>query len=187
MASSPFLYFAGDRLSLAELSAARLDGDVVELGDAYIPADAVETRALRAGSMAGILGENLAATHLSAAWIHGVLYDAPVRHTVQRAVPRRLHRLPARSLVYRDLAVDVADLELIGGVLVTAGLRTLCDLARVEDPLHREAAVLLAKSRPGLADESIDRLRRGALPHKRQAIAFLRSLTAVGDQDDVTR
>ena len=41
--SWPFLYFAGDRLSLAELACARLDGDVVEIGDAYMPADAVET------------------------------------------------------------------------------------------------------------------------------------------------
>ena len=42
--ASPFLYFADDRLSLAELSAAWLDGDLVELGEAYIPADAVETQ-----------------------------------------------------------------------------------------------------------------------------------------------
>ena len=40
-----------DRLSPAELSAACLDGDLVELGEAYIPADAVETRGLRAGSL----------------------------------------------------------------------------------------------------------------------------------------
>jgi hypothetical protein len=176
MASSPFLYFVDDRLSLAELCAARIDGDVVELGDAYIPADAVETRALRAGSLSGILGQTLAATHLSAAWVHGVLPVAPIRHTVQRGVSRRLNRLPARNLVYRDLAVDAADLELIGGVLVTAPLRTLCDLARVDDLTHRRAAALLAESRDGLLQESIHRLQRGALPHKRQAVAFLRTL-----------
>lgn len=180
MASSPFLYFVGDRLSLAELSAARLDGDVVELGDAYIPADAVETRALRAGSLSGILGENLAATHLSAAWVHGVLPEPPVRHTVQRGVSRRLHRLPARNLVYRDLAVDAADLELIGGVLVTSPVRTLCDLARVDDPAHRRAAALLSEGRGGLVHESIARLQQGVLPHKRPAILFLRTLDPSG-------
>ena len=41
--TGPFLYFPHDRLSPAELSAARLDGHVVELGEGYIPADAVET------------------------------------------------------------------------------------------------------------------------------------------------
>ena len=47
--ASPFLYFADDRLSAAELSAARLDGHLVELGEAYIPADAVETRGAARG------------------------------------------------------------------------------------------------------------------------------------------
>ena len=91
---SPFLYFTDDRLSGAELTAACLDGDLVALGDAYIPADAVETAALRAGSLTPILGDTLAATHLTAAWIHGGLPLPPARHTVQRAVPRRLHLVP---------------------------------------------------------------------------------------------
>ena len=76
--ASPFLYFADDRLSQAELTAACLDGDLVELGEAYIPADAVETTGLRAGSLSEVLGESLAATHLTAAWIHG----APSRAAV---------------------------------------------------------------------------------------------------------
>src|SRR6478609_127580 len=129
--ASPFLYFAEDRLSQAELSAACLDGDLVELGEAYIPADAVETRGLRAGSLSGILGDVLAATHLSATWIHGALPAPPARHTVQRAVARRLHHIPDRRLVYRDLAVDPADLQLVSGVLVTSPVRTLADLSRV--------------------------------------------------------
>ena len=62
--------------------------------------------ALRAGSLRGILGDTLAATHLTAAWIHGALHEPPARHTVQRAVPRRLHHVIGRRLVYRDLAVD---------------------------------------------------------------------------------
>src|SRR3954452_7585169 len=130
--ASPFLYFADDRLSRAELTAACLDGDLVELGEAYIPADAVETRALRAGSLAGVLGDSLAATHLTAAWIHGSLPAPPARHTVQRAVVRRLHRVPERRVVYRDPAVDPADLTRIGGVWVTSPARTMADLSRVD-------------------------------------------------------
>jgi len=187
--ASPFLYFADDRLSLAELTAARLDGDVVELGEAYIPADAVETRALRAGSLAGILGDTLAGTHLTAAWIHGALPAPPARHTVQRAVARRLHRIPMRHLVYRDLAVDPVDLEIIGGVRVTSPVRTLADLARVPDDAHVRAARLLAEGRSTLVADAVSRLEQGALPHKRVAIEFLRGLSepAGADQDDVTR
>lgn len=175
---SPFLYFADDRLSRAELSAACLDGDLVELGEAYIPADAVETRALRAGSLTTVLGDTLAATHLTAAWIHGALPAPPARHTVQRAVSRRLHRLPARQLVYRDLQVDEDDLQRIGGVHVTTPVRTLIDLTRVADEAHARAARLMAEGRADAVADAIDRLERGVLPHKRAALAFLRRLGA---------
>jgi hypothetical protein len=64
--ASPFLYFAGERLTACELSAARLDGDVVDVGEAFMPADAVETRELRAASLRSLLGDHLAATRFTA-------------------------------------------------------------------------------------------------------------------------
>ena len=183
---SPFLYFTDDRLSGAELTAACLDGDLVALGDAYIPADAVETAALRAGSLTPILGDTLAATHLTAAWIHGGLPLPPARHTVQRAVPRRLHLVPDRRLVYRDLAVAPDDLQRIGGVLVTTPERTLADLARLGDEPHVRAARLLAAAAPALVPLAMARLEAGTLPHKRSALAVLERIQTA-DQDDVTR
>lgn len=176
---SPFLYFAGERLSQAELSAARLDGHLVELGEGYIPADAVETRELRAGSLGGLLGETLAATHLSASWIHGAGNEPPPRHTVQRAVAHRLHHVIDRRLLYRDPRIDPADLIEVGGVWVTTPVRTLADLSRVSDDEHRTAARLLAGLLPGLAAATAAWLSsRGALPHKRVALALLHELDA---------
>ena len=183
---SPFLYFADERLSRAELTAACLDGDLVALGDAYIPADAVETAALRAGSLAETLGDTLAATHLSAAWVHGGLPAPPSRHTVQRGVPRRLHVRPDRRVVYRDLQVPGEDLQLVGGVLVTTPARTLADLARVGNDEHAAAARLLAEIETDAAYQAIARLEAGALPHKRAALACLWALVEER-QDDVTR
>lgn len=183
---SPFLYFADDRLSNAELTAACLDGHLVSLGDAYMPADAVETAALRAGSLVRTLGDTLAATHLTAAWIHGALPAPPSRHTVQRAVARRLHVVPDRQLVYRDLAVAPEDLHLIGGVHVTTAERTLADLARVGDAPHSRAARLLAGWDPDAATRAIARLEAGTLPHKHAALACLREMAAAG-QEEVTR
>ncbi|GAA1911855.1 hypothetical protein GCM10009775_00530 [Microbacterium aoyamense] len=168
--ASPFLYFADDRLSPAELSAACLDGHLVGLGDAYLPADAVETASLRAESLRGLLGDTLAATHLSAAWIHGALGEPPARHTVQRAVTRRVHPPLAPRLVYRDLAIDEADLVRLGGVRVTSPVRTLADLARVADPAHEHAAALLAAENDGLALRAVTWLDdHPSLPHKRRA------------------
>jgi len=183
---SPFLYFADDRLSHAELTAACLDGDLVALGDAYIPADAVETAALRAGSLIPLLGDALAATHLSAAWVHGCLAAPPMRHTVQRAVKRRLHVVPHLRVVYRDRQVPAEDLQRVGGAFVTTPERTLADLARTDDGDHAEAARLLAVAEPGAVARAIDRLEAGVLPHKRAALARLRALAHSG-QEEVTR
>jgi hypothetical protein len=155
------------------------------LGDAYIPADAVETAALRAGSLARILGETLAATHLTAAWIHGALHAPPARHTVQRAVSKRLHVVPDRHLVYRDLTVPADEVQRIGGVLVTTPARTLVDLSRGDEE-HRRAATQLAAIEPRLLRPAIARLEAGRLPGKRAALTLLRQL-AVARQDDVTR
>jgi hypothetical protein len=174
---SPFLYFAGERLAPAELSAARLDGHLVELGEAYIPADAVETRELRAGSLRTLLGDTLAATHLSAAWVHGALGDPPGRHTVQRAVARRRHQVVGRRMLYRDLRVDPGDLVRIGGVWVTAPARTLADLCRVGDDEHARAATLMAGAAPALVGDAVAWFgAHGALPHKRAALVMLRGL-----------
>lgn len=179
--SASFLYFAHDRFSPAELSAARLDGHLVELGEGYIPADAVETAALRAASLSPLLGVRLAATHLSAAWIHGVIDDPPARHAVQRAVDHRIRIVTDHRLVYRDGCVEPGDLVRIGGVLVTTPVRTLADLARQsaggdDDPEVAQAVERMA-ARPGAARAAIVRLAvQTAVPGKPPAIRLLRRL-----------
>ncbi|MFS0733069.1 hypothetical protein ABC304_13880 [Microbacterium sp. 1P10UB] len=177
--TSPFLYFAGARLSGPELCAARLDGHVVELGEGWIPADAVETTALRAASLQGLLGDTLAATHLSAAWVHGALAEPPARHTVQRAVARRIHQVIDRRLIYRDLRVSPDDVMLLGGVKVTDPVRTLADCARTPDDAHTIAARLMADADPGLVGRATAWLEaHGPLPRKRSALALLAGLEA---------
>ena len=103
-----------------------------------------------------------------------------------RAVPRRLHLVPDRRLVYRDLPVAPADLQRMCGVLVTTPERTLADLARLGDETHSRAAQLLAASAPGLVAAAIARLESGSLPHKRAALNLLRQIAATA-QEDVTR
>jgi hypothetical protein len=179
-----FLFFPGDRLSSAELCAARLDGHVVEVGDAYAPADTVETAALRGASMLPLLGGTLAATHLSAAWVLGALPEPPARHTVQRASERRPHSAFEVRVQYRDLQVPDVDLVLIGGARVTTPERTLADLARIDDAEHRRAFELLADAEPGLAAAALDWLDgQGPIWAKRSGREILRARV----QDEVTR
>ncbi|MEV7691907.1 type IV toxin-antitoxin system AbiEi family antitoxin [Microbacterium sp. NPDC089189] len=167
---SVFLYFAGDRLSTAELTAACLDGHLVGLGEGFIPADTIETASLRAASLAELLGTQLAATHESAAWVHGIADDPPARHRVQRTTPRRLHEPVGRRFVYRDPQIPDHDLVTIGGVRVTSAPRTIVDLARSADG----APALLTR----WAREDVDAVRAAGkwvqdshrIPHRRVAI-----------------
>jgi len=173
----PFLYYPGEALSDAELRSARLDGDLVEIGEAFMPADAVETRELRAGSLHALVGSRLALTHESAAWVHGVVSEPPRRHCVQRCVAARPHHVTDRRLRYRDLRLPPADGMLIAGVVVSTPVRTLADLLRdrVLREEHDDGVVrallgwrpeLLAEARAWLA-------AAGPVQFKRPARAYL--------------
>jgi hypothetical protein len=185
---SPFLYFPGDRFSPAELTAACLDGHLVGLGEGYVPADLVETVVLRAASLAAILGDTLAATHESAAWVLGVLDDPPARHTVQRAVDRRIHHVLDRRLVYRDSLIEPDDLLLSAGVLVSTPARTLADLARSGDAASNELAISWTQRDHRVASEALDWLaRHRGVPRKVAARRILTRARKPEAQEDVTR
>lgn len=178
--SWPFLYFAGDRLSLAELACARLDGDVVEIGDAYMPADAVETRELRAASLAGCVPSALAVTRLSAAWVYGAQAEPPSRHTLQRRAGVRGRPTLDVRVECREQPVSADDLDCIGGVWITSPARTLADLVRLRperaagDDIDAPIEAMLAVC-PGLAHEALDVLTRSrGLRFKRPAMTELR-------------
>ncbi|MBD7957837.1 SAM-dependent methyltransferase [Microbacterium sp. Sa4CUA7] len=181
--SSPFLYFAGGRLSVAELAAARLDGDVVEVGEGFMPADAVETLELRAGSLAPLVGDTLAATHLSAAWVHGVLDEPPARHAVQRITARRLSPAIDLRVRYRDMRLPAGDIMVVCGAAVTTAVRTLADLVRSREEADRAAAERMASSQPALIDAALGWLADcGPVHDKRAAAQWLRER-----QEEVTR
>lgn len=175
--ASPFLYFADDVLSAAELTAACLDGHLISLGEGFVPADTVETAALRAGSLAPLLGTSMAATLQSAAWVHGVLDEPPPRHDVQRISEKRLKEPVDRRFIYRDPQVPASDLLQIGGVAVTTLARTVADLARGTDPdyaalLRRFVVADVAAVAAGA--EWMRRVRR--IPRRLQALAHLEQL-----------
>lgn len=132
-----FFYVPGDRLSLAELCAARLDGDVVELGEGFTPADSIESDAWRAASIATVLPlrDAFAFVGPSAAWIHGAGDAAPNRHHVRRIVDRRLRSQSTPRLTVHDTVLDNTHLTHISGIAVSHPGRTLFDLARAA---HRD-------------------------------------------------
>jgi hypothetical protein len=151
----PLVYLPDERLSTAELSAARLDGDLVEIGDGYMPADAVESTAMRAASLRSICGGRLVVCSWSAAWVYGALSDPPSRHTLMRGAAHRVGNLIDRRAIFHDVGVEDDDVKDVAGVLITSPLRTLIDVARrIREPQYRESAkfVVGALIESGLVD-----------------------------------
>ncbi|MEV7769667.1 hypothetical protein [Microbacterium sp. NPDC086615] len=168
---SPFLFFPGERLSLAELTAACLDGVLVAIGEGYMPADAAETTWMRARSLGPLAGERLAAVRLSAAWVHGGALVEPSPHHLQRSSGRRARLAGSGRVVYHDVLLDPADVVDIAGVAVSTPTRTLADLARLG---HHDAAARWACSDPVLAEQARQWiLARPRVPYGRRALDVL--------------
>ncbi len=175
--SSRFLYFADDVLSEAELSAACLDGHLVGIGEGFVPADTVETDALRAASLRPLVGDKMAASHRSAAWVHGFADAAPARHDVQRICAHRLHEPVDRRFVYRDPRVPEHDLVTVGGIAVTTPGRTIADLARGLDSADDRILAACARHEPAAIRAGLAWLRVAyRIPRSRIAIERIEAL-----------
>ena len=175
-----FLHLPGDRLSLPELAAARLDGDVVELGEVFAPADLVETAVLRAASLTPLVEgmRGAAFAGMSAAWIHGAGDAPPELHEVQSATGRRLRTPTTRRILVHDPVLDAADVQHLGGIAVATAERTLIDLLRwpAAETKREEWAQLLVQADPTLIARATIRiagLHHG--PGYRRVAGFLAS------------
>jgi len=169
------LYIPGDKLSRAELCAARLDGDVIDLADAYLVTDTAETPAARAAALAPTIPAHSVVMASAAAWIYGARMSAPtVIHLDRRT---RLRADSGVRLRLHDTTIPAAEVIRFGAVAVTTPERTLADLARLgsaEPALWDWAEDLLAAEGEDLASRALELLRAsGRSPYKRNGVAFL--------------
>lgn len=185
------LYLPDDRLTRAELAAARLDGHLIEIGDAYVPADLVESAAMRAASLSPLLGPGLAAAGPSAAWIHGAGDAPPSPHHARRGGEKRPRSRQSARLQVHETPIPAADIERIGGTLVTTKVRTMFDLALL---LDRDPSALVWLRALDAVDRdlvisALERLHRHPrTPGSRTARRALSALRGASErQDDVTR
>lgn len=180
-------YRPGDRLSLPELSAARLDGDVVEVGEGYMPADTIEGAAARALSLTSLVPPGTAVSGVSAAWVHGAGDSPPRVHHVSRISASRQRIGPSTRVMHHERRLAGADIESIAGLWVqtpeaTAVSLLLSSARSTEDEIWLHALVRIS---PGLADA----VRARVLPLGRRpgAIHARRILDGWAGQDVVTR
>lgn len=177
--------FVGD-LPLAELHAARLDGELVLLDEAFAPIDQVADPAARARSLFRAWPPRLIAEQRTAAWIWGALLDAPARHQLCTSVGARARPpSPLRSVV-REVVIEADEVATLAGLRVTSPLRTIADLARFS-PLFDEPDALVVRGLLRLGALTLDDCRaalerRRNLPAKR--LAWCRIRDAADGRDD---
>lgn len=173
---SPRLHAVITALDLpeTELWAARLDGEVTALAEAFLPAGMPLTTAVRARALAPILPARAILELHSAAWVLGAATLLPARHTIavhagdRSPVPRH-SRAVVREVIFRR-----GDITTIEGLWLTTAARTATDLARhggfdsVKD--SRTLVLLLQQAHLDLVGcgELLNRTRN--LPNKREAL-----------------
>jgi hypothetical protein len=166
-----------DDLPIAELCAARLDGDVFAIDDGWAPIDEPDLPAFRAAVVALRVPRPLIIERLSAAWVHGALATPPA--IAQFCVPlsSRIAVISEHRATVREVRIDEAEIIEFGRARCTSVVRTGFDLLREptfdDDRVAAMVAALIA-ARDGLASGLRHRLDAATrMPHKSTALARL--------------
>ncbi|MDJ0335212.1 hypothetical protein QMG83_08235 [Salinibacterium sp. G-O1] len=170
-------------LPVAELWAARIDGELFRLGDCFTPIDEVEQPSHRARAVFSATSDfaahrgRLIAEQLSAAWIWGATGAPPVRHQFCVAMASRTGRDLPRSISLREVVIEDCDIVILGGCRVTTALRTIIDLARFSETFEGQdaRAVSSLMHLSGITlESSVEQMNsRRNLPGKHRAIQRL--------------
>lgn len=191
--SLPFLLGTAD-LPLAELHAARLDGELVAIAGRFSPVDIAHTvdpagaRQLRARAVGPLVPPALVVERRTAAWLHGAwpVLPSPIElcvrsdHRVRvRAGPAAAARTIRQAVLRRD------ELLRVEGVFVTTPIRTAIDLLRLPVAFGRATrqavTTLLLMQEDGLEVCALALQRASHLPHKQRAIDRLGELAGGAD------
>lgn len=164
-----------DDLPIAELCAARLDGELFAIDDGWAPVDEPDLPAFRAAVVALRVPRSLIIERLSAAWVHGGVAAPP--DLAQFCVPlsSRIAVISDHRATVREVRIDETEIVRYAHVRCTSVVRTGFDLLRdpTVDGAEGVVAALMA-DRPWLASGLRHRLEAAArMPHKSTAIARL--------------
>lgn len=184
-------------LSIAELSAVRLDGDLRECGGAFLALDEPDLPAARAQAVRSLAPDGpLLVEHLSAAWVHGFIPTPPTIGRFAVSMAERGKVKPPLPFQLREVVISAAEVQLIGGVPVTTPERTCLDLLRDADLADAVAISIVAECvRRGLTQyeplamrlSHAFRLPRKALAQRRLAATATATATATDGAPRDTR
>ncbi|WP_156761865.1 type IV toxin-antitoxin system AbiEi family antitoxin [Microbacterium karelineae] len=128
---APSAFLSPDPLSVAELSAARLDGDLARVSrTGYAPSLLPPSATVRAGAARDVLADGLVAVGVTAAWVHGALAHEPDPHEVQRLAGTPVRRHWRAGVISHAWPMPPGDVETIAGAHITTIERTCYDVSR---------------------------------------------------------
>ncbi|GAA1774110.1 hypothetical protein [Agromyces lapidis] len=180
-----------DDLPLAELCAARIDGELFVIDEGWAPVDEPELPSTRAAAAALRVPRRLIIERLSAAWVHGAL-DVPPR-TAQFCVPLhdRVAVVSSPRTSVREVVIDSGDVLELGGARCTTPSRTAFDLLRdatLDDSFAELVVSRLLEAHAGSGDALRARLATAhRLPHLALARARFERTRPAGVAVDAAR
>ena len=113
-----------------ELLAARLDGELFDVGWGFCPVDEILSPIHRAFLLTRGLPGRLIPEQLSAAWIWGALDAPPEQPQFCVRLDARVGHPTSGALQVREVVLEDSELVVLGRLSVTSPLRTAVDLAR---------------------------------------------------------
>lgn len=165
-------------LPLAELHAARLDGEVVAVAECFSVIDEPDDPHHRARALALSVPPRLIAERFSAAWVLGASELPPGRHQFCVDSNARVSLSSTARHELREVVIDDAEILSIAGLRVTSAMRTAIDIARSSAPFGEMecsvVAALMGIGGFGLAECIAAMNGRRNLPGKRIAAARIR-------------
>lgn len=162
-------------MSVAELTAMVIDGELQSLADSYCPIDWPTDEQARLAMALPSATSSFVLIGLGAAWVWGCRDRPPTTWEIaplQRV--RTTPRLPARTVV-RDVRWKQHDVVILGNRRVTTPGRTILDIARYETRVDERDLLLvlaqLGRWKPHLlADVGQQLLMAPHLPYKARAL-----------------
>jgi hypothetical protein len=176
------------RLSVAELHAARLDGELYGLDERFSPVDEPDTSWHRATALRSVAGTRMIAELYSALWIHGLAALPPAVHTMCVGRSERVKFGPSPRFTVREMGHVAGDTVEIAGLLVTVPARILYDLAFVDEERASADARRILDRWPQLAPQCSVRIRDARnLPGKGAALRRLAEWRRAGEGSEAPR